>query len=100
MKVQEIIDKLEAETLQLLNDNRQRILKIEIREDVYIALEMRGYFAMHHRLVCGDWPVQLCHKIDKPYEITLEPIAEIINLFKSDEIAIPKYNPSIKYYGM
>ncbi len=100
MQIDEVIENLEAETLQLLKDNRQRILKIEIREDVYIALEMRGYFALNHRLVCGDWLVQLSHKIDKPYEVILEPIAEITNLFKSDEIAIPRYSAPFKYYGM
>ena len=98
MNVQEIIENLEAETLQLLKDGRQKILKVEVCEEIYIALEMRGYFAMNHRLVCGDWPIQLCQKIDKPYKIISEPKPETIDLFKSDEFAIPMYIPDFKYW--
>ena len=100
MEVQEIIDKLEAEVLQLLKDDRQRIVKIEVCEEIHIALEMRGYFAMNHPLVCNDWPIQLCQKIDNPYEVISEPKPETINLFKSDEIAIPRYKAPFKYQGV
>ncbi len=92
MEVQEIIDKLEAEVLQLLKDERQRVVKIEVCEEIHIALEMRGYFAMNHPLVCGDWPIQLCQKIDNPYEVISEP--------KNDELAIPIHIPNFKHWDV
>lgn len=103
MKAQEIIDNLEAEVLRLLRSGLKATLKVEVSIELYREIEKRGYFRCNHSTVCQIWqglPIEVCPHLGKPYEIKMVREEEIINLFKTDEIAIPRYNAPFKYYGI
>lgn len=103
MQIDEVIENLEIEVLWLLKQDSQKLLKVEVSPELYIELEQRAYFRCNHSTVCQIWqglPIEVCHYLGKPYDIKIEPKPETINLFKSDEIAIPRYNAPFRYHGM
>ena len=103
MKMDEVIENLEVEVLWLLKQQSQELLKVEVSPELYRELERRAYFRCSHSTVCQIWqglPIEVCHYLGKPYDIKIEPKPETINLFKSDEIAIPRYNAPFRYHGM
>jgi len=106
MEIQEIIESLEKEILWLLKHS-QTVLKVEVSPEINRELEKRAYFRCNHSTVCQIWqglPIEVCRYLGKPYDIKTEPNPEAdliaIDLFKSDQIAIPRYNAPFKYHGM
>ncbi len=103
MQIDEVIENLEIEVLWLLKQDGQKLLKVEVSPELYRELEQRAYFRCGDSTVCQIWqglPIEVCSYLGKPYDIKTEPKTETINLFKSDEIAIPRYNAPFRYHGM
>jgi len=75
MEIQEVIDKLQADALNLLSSGMKATLRVDVSLELYRELEKRGYFRCNHSTICQIWqglPITVEHNLGQPYRINMD----------------------------